>query len=128
MKEIISTDRAPAAIGPYSQAVKVSPGQIIFCSGQIPLDPKSMSVVGESAAEQSRQVMENLRELLASAGAEFKHVVKSTIYLTDMTDFGAVNEVYGSYFAEQPPARACVEVSRLPKDVKVEIEAIAVVE
>ena len=128
MKEIISTNSAPAAIGPYSQAVKVLPGRIIFCSGQIPLDPENMTVVGESAAEQSKQVMENLRQLLAAAGAEFKNVVKCTIYLTDMADFGAVNEVYGTYFADQPPARACVEVSGLPKDVKVEIEAIAVVE
>ena len=126
MKEIISTDSAPAAIGPYSQAVKVPCGTLLFCSGQIALDPKTMQVVGTDAAEQCRQIMENLGAVLKAAGAGFPHVVKTTIYLADMNDFAAVNEVYAAYFKTDPPARATVEVARLPKDVKLEIDAIAV--
>ena len=127
MKEIISTDNAPAAIGPYSQAVKVKCGTMLFLSGQISFDPKTMELVGETAAEQCRQVMENIAAALSASGAGFNDVIKCTIFLADMNDFGAVNEVYGGYFKDDPPARACVEVSRLPKDVKVEIEAIAMV-
>ena len=126
MKEIVSTTNAPQAIGPYSQAVKIKCGSLLFCSGQIPLDPQSMQIVGTSAAEQCRQVMKNLQAVLSEAKATFTQVVKTTIYLADMNDFAAVNEVYGSYFPDNPPARATVEVSRLPKDVKVEIDAIAV--
>lgn len=127
MKEIINTESAPQAIGPYSQAVKVSCSQMLFVSGNLPLDTKTMETVGETAAEQCRQVMKNLHAVLQAGGAEFVNVVKTTIYLTDMNDFGTVNEIYASYFADNPPARATVEVSRLPKDVKVEIDAIAVI-
>ena len=126
MKQIIKTDKAPAAIGPYSQAVKVPCGTMLFCSGQIPLDPKTMEVVGTTAREQTRQVMDNLGAVLKEAGADFSNVVKTTIFLADMSDFIAVNEVYAAYFDDNPPARAAVQVARLPKDVRVEIEAIAV--
>lgn len=126
MKEIITTDKAPSAIGPYSQAVKVPEGKLLFCSGQIPLDPETMEIVGTSAAEQCSQVMENINQLLKAAGANFENVIKTTIYLTDMNDFASINEVYGRSFKQNPPARACVEVSRLPKDVKIEIEVVAV--
>ncbi|MEE8577820.1 MAG: RidA family protein [candidate division Zixibacteria bacterium] len=128
MKEILSTEKAPKALGPYSQAVKVGSGQIIFCSGQVPLDPATMEMVGETAAEQMPQVMYNLGAVLKAAGATFENVIKATIYLADMGDFAAVNELYGKYFSENPPARACVEVSRLPKDARVEIEMIAHIE
>ncbi|UCC44328.1 MAG: RidA family protein [Candidatus Zixiibacteriota bacterium] len=127
MKEIIRTSNAPAAIGPYSQAVRTSPGEIIFLSGQIPLDPQTMQLVGETAADQCRKVMENLSAVLSEAGAGFDRVVKTTIYLADMEEFAAVNEVYASYFKGDPPARVTVEVARLPKDVAVEIDAIAVI-
>ncbi len=127
MKKAIKTDRAPGAIGPYSQAIKVDCGKMVFCSGQIPLDPKTTELVGETAAEQTKQVMENLLGVLAEAGVDFTTVVKTTIYLADMNDFGAVNDVYATYFKNDPPARATVQVSRLPKDVKVEIDAIAIV-
>lgn len=126
MKEIINTDKAPAAIGPYSQAVKVDGGKVIYCSGQLPLDPATMEIVGESAAEQCVQVMKNLQMVLKEAGADFSKVVKTTIYLHDMNDFVAVNEVYSKSFLENQPARATVQVARLPKDVKVEIDAVAV--
>jgi 2-iminobutanoate/2-iminopropanoate deaminase len=127
MKELINTDNAPAAVGPYSQAVKVPAGQMIFCSGQIPLDPETGKIVGTAAVDQADQVLKNLTAVLHAAGAELKNVVKANIYLTSMADFQAVNEVYARYFTLELPARACVEVARLPKDVKVEIEAIAVV-
>lgn len=127
MKEVIKTSGAPAAIGPYSQAIKIPCGTMIFCSGQIPLDPKEGKIIGITAAEQAEQVLKNIQAILLAAGAEMKHVVKTTIYLTSMNDFAAVNEVYGKYFTIDMPARATVEVSRLPKDVKVEIEAIAMV-
>lgn len=126
MKEIITTDKAPAAIGPYSQAVKVPCGTMLFCSGQIALDPKTMEVVGIGAREQTKQVMDNLGAVLKEAGVNFSNVVKTTIFLADMSDFVAVNEVYAAYFDDNPPARAAVQVARLPKDVRVEIEAIAV--
>ncbi len=126
MKEIIKTVNAPAAIGPYSQAVKVKAGTMLFCSGQIPLDPQTGEIVGETASEQCRRVMENLAAILAVAGTDFAGIVKTTIYLADMNDFGSVNETYASFFKSDPPARVTVEVSRLPKDVKVEIEALAV--
>ncbi|MEW5995964.1 MAG: RidA family protein [Candidatus Zixiibacteriota bacterium] len=127
MEQIIKTDNAPAAIGPYAQAVKVACGTMIFCSGQIPLDPQSGEIVGTDAGEQTQRVMENLGAVLKAGGADFSHVVKTTIYLADMNDFAAVNEVYAAYFASDPPARATVQAARLPKDVKVEIEAIAMV-
>jgi len=127
MKEIISTDKAPAAVGPYSQAVKVSCGTMIFCSGQIPLDPESGKIVGATAPEQFEQCLKNLQAVLIAAGADLKNVVKTTVFLTSMGDFVPVNEVYAKYFTLELPARAAVEVSRLPKDVKVEIEAVAMI-
>jgi len=126
MKQIIRTDKAPAAIGPYSQAVKVPCGTMLFCSGQIPLDPKTMEVVGTNAREQTRQVMENLGAIIKEAGVDFPNVVKTTIFLADMSDFMAVNEVYATYFDDNPPARAAMQAARLPKDVRVQIDAIAV--
>lgn len=127
MKEIIRTDKAPAAIGPYSQAIRIEPTALIYCSGQIPLNPKTGEIVGKTSAEQCKQVMDNITALLKEAGADLSHVVKTTIFLTDMRDFGPVNEMYSTYFDVNPPARSTVEVSRLPKDVKIEIEAIAAV-
>jgi 2-iminobutanoate/2-iminopropanoate deaminase len=125
MRNIIRAEKAPAAIGPYSQAVKVTAGTLIFCSGQIPLDPKSGEIVGRTAGEQCQQAMENLTQVLAAAGATLNDIVKTTVYLTDIRDFDSVNEMYATYFTTNPPARAAIEVSRLPKSVKVEIEAIA---
>jgi len=127
MKEIINTENAPAAVGPYSQAVKAQGGAMIFCSGQIPLDPKTGEIVGETAPEQAEQVIANLKAVLAEAGADLTKVVKTTVYLVDMNDFAAVNEVYAKHFTTDLPARAAIEISRLPKDVRVEIEAIAVI-
>lgn len=124
-KEIVATADAPAAIGPYSQAMKA--GGFLFVSGQIPLDPKSGELVAGSIAEQTRQVMENLRAVLAAAGLGLDRVVKTTIYLASLDDFATVNAIYGEYFAGEPPARATVEVSRLPRGARVEIEAIALV-
>lgn len=126
MKEIIKTDKAPAAIGPYSQAVKVPCGTMLFCSGQIPLDPKTMEVVGTDAREQTKQVMDNLGAVLKEAGVNFSNVVKTTIFLADMSDFVAVNEAYAAYFDDNPPARAAMQAARLPKNVRVQIDAIAV--
>ncbi len=124
MKRIaIHSDDAPAAIGPYSQAIAA--GGHVWCSGQIPLDPKSGALVGETAAEQAEQVLVNLKAVLAAAGCSTDDLVRCTIFLADMNDFGSVNEVYARHMPDPPPARACVEVSRLPKDVRVEIDAIA---
>jgi len=127
MKEIIHSEAAPKAVGPYSQAVKVSGGTFIFCSGQIPLDPETGKIVGFTAAEQADRVLKNLQAVLIAAGAEFKNVVKTTVYLENMEDFAAVNEIYAKYFTLDLPARAAFQVGRLPLGVKVEIEAIAVV-
>ncbi len=127
MKEIIKTSGAPAAVGPYSQAVKIKYGQLLFCSGQIPLDPKSGEIVGNNAAVQAEQVFKNLEAVLNAAGAGMENVVKTTVFLADMNDFGAVNEVYAKYFTGQLPARAAVQVARLPKDVLLQIEAIAAI-
>lgn len=124
MKKIISAPDAPQAIGPYSPAVTA--GGLVFVSGQIPLDPKTNSIVPGDVRGQAKQVMENGKAILAAAGCGMDHVVKTTIYLRDMSDFAAVNEVYGSYFPADPPARATVEVSRLPKDALLEIDFIAV--
>ena len=122
----VHSDSAPKAIGPYSQAI--SAGGMLFCSGQIPLDPKTGEMVGASDVRaQARQVMENLKAVLAAGGASFANVVKTTIYLKDLADFGAVNEVYGGYFQAAPPARATVQVAGLPRGALVEIDAIAVV-
>jgi len=123
MKEIISSEKAPEAIGPYSQAVKY--GDLVYCSGQIALDHRTMEIVGAAATDQTKMVMENLGEVLKAAGSGFNKVLKCTIYLKDMDDFYGVNEIYGSFFKENPPARATVQAARLPKDVLVEIDCIA---
>ncbi len=123
-KKIISTDKAPAAIGPYSQAIQS--GNFLYTSGQIALDPSSSEVVTGGIQAQAKQVLENLKAVLAAGGASLDKVVKTTCFLNDMKDFVPFNEVYQTYFSENPPARSCVAVERLPKDVLVEIEAIAV--
>jgi len=127
MKEIIITDKAPQAIGPYSQGTKAKCSNLLFCSGQVAIDPSTKKIVGNTAAEQCRQVMKNLGEILKSGGAGYTDVVKTTIYLADLADFSSVNEVYAAFFDKHPPARATVQVSRLPLDAKVEIDAIAVI-
>ncbi len=123
-KQIISTDAAPGAIGPYSQAIKL--GDLLFTSGQIPLDPSTMEIVAGGIAEQTERVMQNLMKVLEAGGASADSVVKTVCFLSDMENFAAFNEVYGQYLGENPPARSCVEVARLPKDVLVEVEAIAI--
>ncbi|MDQ3801201.1 MAG: RidA family protein [Acidobacteriota bacterium] len=125
MKEIISTENAPGAIGPYSQAVRA--GNMIFLSGQIPIDPQTGAFVSDDVAEQTEQVMKNLSAVLEAAGASLNNVVKTTVFLADMNDFTAMNEVYGRYFVENKPARATVQAARLPRDARVEIECIAVI-
>jgi 2-iminobutanoate/2-iminopropanoate deaminase len=122
-KEIIQTGRAPAAIGPYSQAVRSGPW--IFVSGQIPMDPETGAVNRGDIKAQTRQALKNLDAILQAAGASLDRVVKTTLYIANMDDFPHVNEAYASFFPSQPPARACVEVARLPKDAGIEIEAIA---
>lgn len=121
-KQIILTDSAPAPIGPYSQAVQV--GDLLFCSGQIPLDPKTGQTVAGDVKDQTTQVMKNILAVLTQAKMGFENVVKTTIFLKSMGDFPHVNEVYGQYFKSNPPARSTVEVARLPKDVLVEIEVL----
>jgi len=122
-KEVISSDRAPKAIGPYSQAIRG--GGLLFCSGQIPLDPVTGNLRGTSIAEQAEQVMANIEAVLAAAGVGFADVVKSTVYLTDLADFAAVNEIYERRFTTAPPARSTIEVKGLPRGANVEIEVIA---
>jgi 2-iminobutanoate/2-iminopropanoate deaminase len=124
MKEIISTENAPGAIGPYSQAVRA--GNMIFCSGQIPIDPQTGEFVSPDVAEQTEQVLKNLSAVLEAAGSGLNNVVKTTVFLADMNDFAAMNEVYARYFNENKPARATVQAARLPRDARVEIECIAV--
>lgn len=126
MKQAIHTDLAPQAVGPYSQAIRV--GSTIYCSGQIPIDPKTGKLVSGDIADETRQVMENLREVLKAAGATFRDVVKSTIYLQDLKNFSTVNEIYASYLEAPYPARATFQVAGLPLGVNVEIEMIAHVE
>jgi 2-iminobutanoate/2-iminopropanoate deaminase len=123
LKNIIKTADAPQAIGPYSQAVEA--GGFVFVSGQIPIDPKTGNVVQADIKEQAHLVMENAKKILAAAGCQMSAVVKSTVYLKNMSDFAAVNEVFGIHFPSEPPARAAVEVSRLPKDVSMEIDFMA---
>ena len=123
MKEIISTANAPAAIGPYSQAVKA--GDLLFISGQIPLDPATGAVVEGDITVQTRRVLDNVKAILNEAGADFSKVVKTTVFLRDMNDFVPMNNVYAEYYPEACPARSAVQVARLPKDVAVEIETIA---
>jgi 2-iminobutanoate/2-iminopropanoate deaminase len=124
MKEIISTDRAPAAIGPYSQAVRA--GGFVFLSGQIPLDPATGQMIVGDIEAQTRRVMDNLAEVLAAAGTSFEKVVRTTIYLTDLGDFAKVNAIYGERFPKQPPARATVQVSALPRGANVEIDLVVI--
>lgn len=123
-KEIISTKNAPEAIGPYSQAVKV--GNMVFTSGQIPINPKTGEMVSGSIEEETEQVLENLKAVLEAAGTGLEGVVKTTLYIKDMNNFAAVNGVYSKYFKAPFPARSCVEVARLPKDAGIEIEAVAI--
>jgi 2-iminobutanoate/2-iminopropanoate deaminase len=124
MKKTISTSEAPAAIGSYSQAMRS--GNFLFCSGQIPLDPKSGQIVSGDIATQTRRVLDNIGAVLKAEGLTFENIVKTTIFLTDLGDFQTVNETYGSYFKQQPPARSTVQVSALPKGAKIEIEVVAV--
>ena len=122
-KQTISSNSAPKAIGPYSQAVRA--GQLLFVSGQVPLDPATGQMVAGGIAEQTRRVLDNLGAVLSAGGRSFADVVRTTIFLADMNDFAAVNEIYGQYFSEPYPARATVQVARLPKDARVEIDVIA---
>jgi len=122
-RRAIQPENGPAAVGPYSPAVRV--GDWVFCSGQIPIDPKTGQLVQGSIAEQTRQCLENLKAVLAGAGLELKHVVKTTVFMTDLSQFSAMNEVYAQYFEEPYPARSTVQVGALPKGALVEIEAVA---
>ncbi len=124
MKTVINTNRAPQAIGPYSQAIKAN--GFLFVSGQIPLDPVSGQIVYGGAESQAYQVLNNLKAILVHEGLDFDNVVKASVFLKDLEDFEIVNKVYAQYFVHEPPARACVQVAKLPRDVSVEIEVIAV--
>ena len=127
MRKIIRTDQAPAPVGPYNQGV-VATGAMLFVAGQIPLDAATGELVGTTVAEQTKKVLQNLTAVVEAAGADLSQVVKTSVFLKDMNDFAAMNQVYAEHFGdESAPARACVEVARLPKDVLVEIECIAVV-
>ena len=126
MRQAVSTPSAPKAIGPYSQAIRA--GNLLFVSGQIPLDPATGALVGGDIAAQTRRVLQNLAAILEAAGSSFGQVAKTTVFLQDMNEFVAMNEVYAEFFPAPAPARATVQVARLPKDVKVEIELVAVVE
>lgn len=120
---VISTEKAPAAIGPYSQALKMQ--GLVFCSGQVPLDPQTGKLVGTTVAEQTHQALRNLSQVLEAAGSSLSRVLKTTVFITDMGKFAELNEVYAQYFAECPPARSAIQVGALPKGALVEIEAIA---
>lgn len=124
--EYIRTDRAPAAIGPYSQAV-VS-GNMVYTSGQVPINPATGNIVAGDAEQQARQALENLKAVLEAAGTGLSNVIKTTVFIKDMNEFSIINKVYGEYFTEPYPARSCVEVARLPRDVRIEIEAVALKE
>ncbi|SDY86800.1 RidA family protein [Tindallia californiensis] len=126
MSKMHATSKAPAAIGPYSQAVEA--GNMIFVSGQLPMDPETMQFVSEDIQGQTKQSLNNLKAILESAGFTMEQVVKTTVFVKDMNEFGEMNKVYGEFFTDHKPARACVEVARLPKDAKVEIEAVAIKE
>jgi 2-iminobutanoate/2-iminopropanoate deaminase len=125
MMQTVSTENAPGAIGPYSQAVKT--GNMVFCSGQIPIDPLTGNFVSNDIAEQTEQVLKNLSAVLEAAGSDLGKVVKTTVFLADMNDFAAMNDVYARYFDANKPARATVQAARLPRDARVEIECIALV-
>ncbi|MBC2576061.1 RidA family protein [Peptostreptococcus canis] len=124
MGEVIFTDKAPAAVGPYSQAIKV--GNVVYCSGQIPLVPETGVLVEGDIKAQATQSLKNVKAVLAEAGADVTNVVKTTVYLVDMADFGAVNEVYADFFGDHKPARSCVAVKELPKGARVEVEVLVV--
>ena len=124
MNKVIHTEKAPAALGPYSQAIEAN--GMLFVSGQIPFVPETMTLVSDCVKEQTRQSLENVKAIVEAAGYSMKNVVKAGVFIKDMNDFAAINEVYNEYLGDVKPARACVEVARLPKDVKVEIEVIAV--
>lgn len=124
MKKIINTTKAPGAIGPYSQAVEVN--GTLYVSGQVPFVPETMTIISDDVKEQTRQSLENVKAILEEAGYTLKDVVKAGVFIKDMNDFAAINEVYAEYLGEVKPARTCVEVARLPRDAKVEIEVIAV--
>jgi 2-iminobutanoate/2-iminopropanoate deaminase len=126
VREAVSAPGAPKAIGPYSPALKA--GNLLFLSGQIPLDPRTGVLVGGGIEAQTEQVMRNIAALLEAAGASFRQVVRTTVFLTDMADFGAMNAVYAMFVADPPPARATVQVTRLPRDARVEIDVIAVLD
>ena len=123
VKDVIATDRGPKAIGPYSQAIKAN--GFVFVSGQIPLDPRTQQIVEGDVARQTERVLENLKGIVEAAGSSLDRAVKTTVFLKDLADFTAMNEVYGRYFSASPPARATVEVARLPRDARVEIELVA---
>ena len=123
MRKAVSADGAPKAIGPYSQAIRA--GSLLFLSGQIPIDPATGQMVEGDIAQQTHRVFKNLAAILEEAGASFDHVVRTTVYLADMNDFAAMNEVYGTYFSSPAPARATVQAARLPRDARVEIDLIA---
>ena len=125
MMQTVSTENAPGAIGPYSQAVVT--GNMVFCSGQIPIDPATGQFVSEDVAEQTEQVLKNLSAVLEAAGSDLGRVVKTTVFLADMNDFSAMNDVYARYFDQNKPARATVQAARLPRDARVEIECIALI-
>jgi 2-iminobutanoate/2-iminopropanoate deaminase len=126
-KRVISTEKAPRAIGPYSQAIAVKPAELVFCSGQIPLDPATGQVVEGGIDEQTKRVLDNIEAVLQAAGCSYADIVKTTIFLADLSDFAKVNELYAARFAAdaQLPARSTVQVARLPRDVRVEIEVLA---
>jgi 2-iminobutanoate/2-iminopropanoate deaminase len=123
MKDIVTTDRGPKPIGPYSQAIKTN--GFLFMSGQVALDPKTGELTGNDIRQQTERVMENIKGILEAAGSNLHHVIKTTVFLKDMNDFPAMNEAYGRYFSAAPPARSTVQVARLPKDALVEIEVVA---
>jgi 2-iminobutanoate/2-iminopropanoate deaminase len=123
VRQAVSTDSAPGAIGPYSQAIRA--GSLLFVSGQVPIDPATGAIVDGDIAAQTRRVLQNLGAILEAAGLSFDHVVRTTVFLTDMNDFAAMNEVYATCFTSPAPARATVQVSRLPKDARIEIDVIA---
>ncbi len=122
-KKIYSSEKAPAAIGPYSQAVKA--GRFLYLSGQLPIDPETGKLAGDDISSQTKQSLENIKSILAAAGLSMADIIKTTVFIKDMEHFGEMNKVYGSFFPEDPPARSCVEVARLPKDALVEIECVA---
>ncbi len=126
-KEIIRTAKAPAPVGPYNQAIAVPAGRLVFLAGQVPLDPETGKMVSGTVAAQTERVLLNLQAVLTAAGADFSHVVKTTVFLADMADFPEMNGVYARYFTDPAPARSCVQAARLPLDARVEIECIAVV-